>query len=69
MNKNRNKYCYTGLYTCQNQPCTCQKSERIDKFTEILNRLTTAAETIDYENQISVIINSLSTVGLLISLN
>jgi hypothetical protein len=66
MNKNRNQFCYTGLYACRSGPCACRRTERIDKFTEVLKHFAMAADATDYEKQISAVISSIITVGALV---
>ena len=59
---NRKEICFTGLHTCQNQSCSCEKSERIDRFSQLLSRLTAASRATDYEEQISATVAAICTV-------
>lgn len=58
----KEQLCYTGLYTCQNRSCNCEKTERIRKFMRFLNQFTSASIGTDYERQISETVATISAV-------
>jgi hypothetical protein len=59
---NKNQICVTGLHICQNQPCSCKRSERTEQFLQLLNRLTAASKATDYEEQISATVAAICAV-------
>jgi hypothetical protein len=60
---NRNQICFFGLSICQNQSCNCKRSQRIEKFLQLLNRFTAAAKAADYKEQIPAVVAAVSTVS------
>lgn len=54
--------CITGLYVCESRSCNCKRTERIERFLQLLNRLSLASQTTDYEEQISTIVATICAV-------
>ncbi len=65
---NKKQLCFIGLHTCQNQPCRCKKSERTEQFLQLLNRLTAASKTTNYEEQIFATVMATCAVCILFKL-
>ncbi len=58
----KNQICEHSLNMSENQLYSCERCERKQKFLQLLDLLTIASQTENYEEQISATVAAISTV-------
>ncbi len=53
MDLNSYEFSSNDFESCKTQSCSCNRCKRMRRFKEVLDRLSSASKTINYEEQIS----------------